>query len=196
LLNVPKATINGDAQYADQKSSITLETVGKMIDDINGTEFMGQLDEMKTVGGNEKSFALMDLRRRTEVDLDCTVYIGNNSTDYSGMSIVRDNDGLSISMNGDEHAVRGSGIAVMSPDSIIPAVLVSEFYISGMEGVYSLIDMWDDRKFSKYEPPDRHLWDSMLKKFPAKLPDVIIVDDDNLDDVIKESERYRRKLKV
>ncbi|MDR2865843.1 MAG: hypothetical protein LBV13_00330, partial [Methanomassiliicoccaceae archaeon] len=145
---------------------------------------------------NEKAFSLMEMRSKTSVDLDNTAYIGNNATDYPAMDIVSDNDGLSISFNGDSYAVSGANVAIMSPNSITAAVMVSEFYIEGLEGVYELIGSWDRSKLMKREYSDRHLMNAMLRTFPSKLPEVYVLDDRNIDRVTKESERYRRKLTV
>lgn len=195
-MDAPKISSSNGIQYLDQKDQMVLETLDEIIGRMNETDFMYQLEEIKPIGGNEKSYSLMDMRRRTDVDIDYTAYIGNNGTDYPAMDIIRDNDGLAISFNGDEYAVKGSNVAVMSPNSIVAAVLVSEFYISGLEGVYSMIDSWDRKKLSKREHSDRHLMSALLSMFPAALPEVVIVDDDNIDDVIKRSERFRRKLTV
>ncbi|MCL2607786.1 MAG: hypothetical protein FWD92_04460 [Methanomassiliicoccaceae archaeon] len=192
-LNVPKVSSDKGARYLDNKDEtilIDLEDITLTVDDF---DLMYQLGEMKPMGGNEKAFALMDLRRRTEVDLDRTAYVGSNSSDFPAMDIVRDNEGLAMSFNGDEYAVRGSNVAVMSSNSIVAAVLISEFYSNGLEGVFSLIGAWDRGKLTEREHPDRHLMNTMLKTFPSKLPDVVIVNDDNMSDVIKESERFRRK---
>ena len=193
-LNAPKVSSNSGIRYLDQKDETILNTVEEITGAADDLDIMYQLGEMRPMGGNEKAFALMDLRRRTEVDLDRTAYVGNNSSDFPAMDIVRDNEGLAVSFNGDEYAVRGSNVAVMSPNSIVAAVLISEFYGNGLEGVFSLISAWDHDKLSKREHPDRHLVNTMLKMFPSKLPDVVIVDDDNMGDVIRESGRFRRKL--
>jgi len=195
-MDVPKITTKNDVQYIDPKDQMILETVDGIIEKMNEMDIMYQLENVKPIGGNEKAFSLMDMRRKTEVDLDCTAYLGNNGTDYPAMDIVRDNDGLSLSFNGDAYAVRGSNVAVMSQNSIVAAVLISEFYIEGLEGVYSLIDAWDREKLAKKEFSDRHLMNALLNAFPSRLPEAVIVDDDNLSDVIKESERFRKKLTV
>lgn len=193
-LNVPKITSSDDGTpYIDGRNSVILETAERLISDIYDTEFMYLLKDMRSLGGNEKTFSLIDIRRRTQVDLDCTAYIGNSSSDYPVMDMVRDEEGLALSFNGDAYAVRGSNVAVMSQDSIVPAAIVSEFYRGGMDGVYSLIDSWDRKKLQRYDPADRHLFDTLLRRFPSKLPSVIAVDDDNIDDVIKQSETFRRK---
>ncbi|MCL2142792.1 MAG: hypothetical protein FWH44_00820 [Methanomassiliicoccaceae archaeon] len=195
-MDVPKVSSRDGTEFIDVKDDMILDTIDGIIEEMEETDFIYQLEEIKPVGGNEKAFELMDMRRRTSVDLESTAYIGNNGTDYPAMDIVRSNDGLALSFNGDAYAVRGSNVAVMSPNSIVAAVIVSKFYAEGMEGVYSMIGSWDRDKLSKAEFSDRHLMDAMLRTFPSKLPDVTIVDDDNLDSVIKESERYRRRITV
>jgi len=195
-MDVPKITSKNDVQYIEPKDQMILETIDGMIDRMNEMDIMYQLDDVKPIGGNEKAFSLMDMRRKTEVNLDCTAYLGNNGTDYPAMDIVRGNDGLSLSFNGDAYAVRGSNVAIMSPNSIAAAVVITEFYNGGMEGVYSMIDSWEREKLSKREFSDRHLMNALLAAFPSKLPDAVIVDDGNIENVVKESERFRKKLTV
>jgi predicted HAD superfamily phosphohydrolase len=195
-MDVPKITSKDDVQYIDPKDQMILETVDGMIEKMRETDFVYQMEDIKPIGGNEKAFSLMDMRRRTEVDLDCTAYLGNNGTDYPAMDIVRDNDGLALSFNGDTYAVRGANVAVMSQNSIVAAVLISEFYIEGLEGVHSLIGSWDRDKLSKRTSSDRHLMNALLNAFPSRLPEAVIVDDDNVDRIIKESERFRKKFTV
>ena len=195
-MDVPKVSTNGGVQFIDHKDQMILETIDGIMEKIEATDVFYQLENMKVMGGNEKAFALMDMRRATNVDLDSAAYIGSNGTDYPAMDIVRDNDGLSISFNGDGYAVKGSNIAVMSPNPVVAAVLVAEFYLEGMEGVLALIDSWDRDKLSKRGCSDRHLMNTLLRTFPSKLPDVVAVNEENEDDVIRESERFRRKLTV
>ena len=193
-MDIPKVSSGDGIQFIDHKDQMILDTVDGIIEKMNETDFNYRMEEVKLMGGNEKAFALMDMRRRTMVDLDCTAYIGSNATDYPAMDIIYDNEGLALSFNGDAYAVKGANVAVMSPDPIVAAVLISEFYTEGLEGVYSMIDSWDRKRLSDREHSDRHLMSAMLRKFPSKLPDVVIVDEDNLDRVTRESERFRRKL--
>ncbi|MCL2785866.1 MAG: hypothetical protein FWD81_01390 [Methanomassiliicoccaceae archaeon] len=195
-MDVPKISSNDDAQFLGHKDQMILETIDGIIEKIGVTDFFYQIDEMTPLGGNEKAVMLMELGRGTNVDMDCTAYVGCNGTDYPAMDIVRDNEGLAISFNGDEYAVKGSNVAVMSPNPLAAAVLISEFYAGGLERVLSLIESWDREKLSKRDNSDRHLMNAMLKAFPSKLPEVVAVNEDNIDAVIKESERFRRKLTV
>jgi len=195
-MDVPKVSSNNGIHYIGPKDQMTIGAIDDMIETMNETDFYHQLEEIRPVGGNEKAFALMDMKRGTNVDLDCTAYIGNNGTDYPSLDIVRDNDGLAMSFNGDAYAVKGSNIAVMSQNAIVAAVIVSEFYAGGIERVYSMLNSWTCDKLSRYECSDRYLMNALLTAFPSRLPDVVIVNKDNLEDVTRESERFRRKLTV
>ncbi|MCL2711715.1 MAG: hypothetical protein FWD37_00335 [Methanomassiliicoccaceae archaeon] len=192
-MDIPKITTSGTNQYLEQKDQMIIETVGRMTKRISKKVFARSVGSM---GGSEKSHALLDAGRRTNVNYDCTAYIGTNATDHIAMDVVRSNEGLAISFNGDGYAVKGSNVAVMSSNSIVPAVLVSEFYINGLEAVYSMIGSWDRKELMRRECSDKNLMNAMLAAFPSKLPEVVIVDDNNLNDVMRESERYRRKLTI
>jgi len=195
-LDVPKITSNDDMMYLDGKDQGIIEIIEEILEKMNGADIMSQADIIDPVGSRDKAHAVMDMRRRTGVDMESTAYVGNNATDYPAMDVIRSNEGLSLSFNGDGYAVRGSNVAVMSPNSIVAAVILSEFYAGGTEEVYSLISSWDREKLAKKEFRDRHLMNAMLNAFPSKLPEVVIVDDDNVDEMMKQSERYRRKLNV
>jgi len=195
-MDVPKVTSDGNMRYLDRKDQAILDTIDEIMEKIEGTDIFYQLEEVKPLGGNEKAFTVMDIRSMTNVELDNTIYIGTNGTDQQAMDMIRDNDGLSISFNGNRYAAGASNVAVMSPDPIVAAVLAAEFYTEGMEGVLSMIESWDPVKLASRECSDRHLMNTLLKAFPSKLPEVIAVDNDNVDDVVRESERFRRKLTI
>ena len=193
-LDVPKISSNDDMMYLDGKDQGIIEIIEEILDKMNEADIMIQAGLINPAGSRDKAHAVMDMRSRTGLHYKDTAYVGSNATDYPAMDAVRTNDGLSLSFNGDGYAVRGSNIAVMSQNSIVAAVILSEFYAGGLEEVYSLVSSWDREKLAKKEFSDRHLMNAMLTAFPAKLPEAIIVDDDNVDDIMKQSERFRRKL--
>jgi energy-converting hydrogenase A subunit R len=87
---------------------------------------------VSTMGEDEKAYSLLEIRRKTEIDLDSTACIGGDSTDYRALDLVRDSNGLAMSFNGTESAVRGCNVAVMAKDSTVAAVLVQELYNEGI----------------------------------------------------------------
>ncbi|MDD3398121.1 MAG: hypothetical protein PHW93_00775 [Candidatus Methanomethylophilaceae archaeon] len=146
------------------------------------------------IGGNEKAYSVLDVRRKTMIDLDETMYVGGGITDFQAMDLVRDSGGLSVSFNGNAYAVRESNVAVMAPHAVVVSVLAAAFYNGGLEAVYDLVDAWDRESLEKTDFPDRYLLKEMLHVFPEELPPVIRVDRHNVDDVAFRSELYRMKL--
>jgi predicted HAD superfamily phosphohydrolase len=190
-MDIPKITVSDDEVRMEQKDKMIVETVAHLTRRISKKVFGKRIEPM---GADEKFHTLQSAVRMTGVNLPYTAYIGTDATDYLALDVVRSNEGLAISFNGDSHAVKGANVAVMSPNSIAAAVLVTEFYANGIESVYSMIGSWDRKKLMNADFYDHNLMNAMLSAFPSKLPKVVIVDDDNMNDVMKESEKYRRKL--
>lgn len=146
------------------------------------------------VGSNEKAYALLDIRKGTQVDLDGTAYVGGEQSDFQVLDLVKDGNGLAISFNGAEFAVHGSNVAILSEDATVVTVLVSKFYDTGIQGVFDLIDNWNRDYLKNADFPDRNLVDEMLRRHPKKLPEVYRVTRDNVSEIAAKSDEYRTKL--
>lgn len=186
-LNTPVTLDNDETRLIKVMDEIFEEKIKEL-------ECQSMMTEMKSVGSNEKAYALLDIRKRTMIDFEGTAYIGGDMIDYQAMDLIRDGSGLSMAFNGSEFAVHGSNIAVISRDCTVAAVLVEEFYNRGIEAVYDLVSNWDRESLKKRECPDRALMDAMLSSNPRKLPEVHIVDKSNVTDVALKSDAYRKKL--
>lgn len=179
----------------DKNETKLIEIMDDIFDNkIKDMDCNSMMTSMKSVGANEKAYALLDIRKRTMIDFDGTAYIGGNMVDYQAMDLIRDGSGLSMAFNGSEFSVHGCNIAVLSRDCTVAAVLVQEFYNRGIEAVYDLVSNWDRESLKKRECPDRALMDSMLASNPRKLPEVYIVNRENVSEVALKSDAYRKKL--
>ena len=158
------------------------------------TEAQDMMQTMATVSANEKAYALLDIRKNTQVDLDGTAYIGGEFIDFQVMDLIKDGNGMAMAFNGSELAVHGSNVAVLSEDCTVAAVLVSKFYDTGIQGVFDLIDSWDRKTLEGPDMPDRNLVNEMLRRHPKKLPEVYRVTRDNVDELAAKSDVYRKKL--
>jgi predicted HAD superfamily phosphohydrolase len=167
------------------------EILMKKMGDFESTKMMRN---MKSVGTNDKALYLLDIRKRTQIDLDGTAYIGGDITDYQALDLVRDMSGLAMSFNGSDFAVRGCNIAVLSRDCTVAAVLVQSFYNEGIESVLELVENWDRESLSKMDFPDPYLMNAMLAANPKKLPEVYAVNRHNVDEIAKKSDKYRKNL--
>ncbi len=123
------------------------------------------------------------------------MYVGSEVTDYQCLDLVRDGGGVAVSFNGSEFAVRGSNIAILSKDSTVVAVFAAMFYDRGIEAILDLAENWNRDHLKRCDFPDRALLDRMLAAHPRKLPEVYIVDRDNVDEVAARSDAYRKKMR-
>ena len=96
--------------------------------------------------------------------------------------------------NGAEFAVRGCNVCVMSNDTTVVSVLTQEFFDGGIQSVMDLVNNWDREYLRSYDTTDRNLLDRMLNDHQRKLPEVLLVDKKNVDEVSKRSDAYRKKL--
>ena len=92
-LNVPMELDELDVRMLDVMDGVT-ETVNSL-DSANGI-----MRSMSSIGSNEKAYSLLEIRRRTSIELDGTAYIGSETSDYQAMELVNESGGLSMSFNG------------------------------------------------------------------------------------------------
>lgn len=185
-LNVPL-----ELSSAETRMVATLDDV--FLNKLNGTAAAEIISNTASIGTNEKTYALLKVRKTTDVDIDGTVYIGGNLVDYQVMDLVKDGEGLSMAFNGSEFAVHGANVAVVSGDCTVAAVLTAEFYNSGIQGVFDLIDNWNREYLKTANCPDRNLMDRMLALNPRKLPEVYRVTRSNVGEISARSDAFRRK---
>ncbi len=178
-----------DSKLVDMVDDEYTKRIAKM-------DFLDQLKRDVKIAGNEKAYSVLELCRKKEIDMGSTIIVGSDESDYPAMDLVRDSNGLAISFNGTEYAVRGSNVAILDENPITVAVLSMEFYNGGIESVYDMIDNWNIESLRTRSCADRNLMNKFLAQFPERLPEVYKVDDDNLRDVTIKSAAYRKRILV
>lgn len=187
LLNVPMELHPLDVKILKTMDDLTVELLA-----MNSASSI--MRSMTSVGSNEKAYTLLEIRRKTSIDLDGTVYIGSDTSDYQAMELVKESGGLSLSFNGADFAVRGSNVAVLSNDCTVAGVLLQEFYNGGIEAVLELVNNWDRKSLKKRSFSDPHLIEAMLAANPKKLPEVFAINRQNIEEVVEKSVAYRKRI--
>ena len=186
-LNVPM-----EVDPADVKIIRTMDSI--LQDRIPELAAMSLMESTVPVTSHKKAYQLLDVRRQTSIDLDCTFYLGGDNTDFQSLDLVRDSGGVAVAFNGTDFAVRGSNVAILSKDATVGAVFAEQFYNRGIEAVLQLANNWDRHYLKTEEFPDPNLVERMLEVHPRKLPEVYTVDRKNVDEVAARSAAYRKKL--
>lgn len=164
------------------------------LDKMPAMDFYEQLKPVVAIGSNDKSYALLEIRRQSSIDFNSTFYVGGGPTDFHVLDLLKDGGGVALSFNGCGNAVRNSNVAVISSDASVVSVLAAEFYNEGREAVMHLADNWNREYIQSKEGPDRNLLINLLNSFPKKLPEVVNIDDDNVSEIAERSEAYRKKF--
>lgn len=182
-------------KYLNKDDSKLVDYFDDMIEkELSKMEIYETVKKMTMIGANEKAYAVLELCRKNDIEMSDTVMVGSDNSDYQAMDLVRDSGGLALAFNGAEYAIRGANVAVLSKKPIVATVLVTEFYNGGIESVYNLINNWTKEGLQTVPCADRNLMNRMLEEFPKKLPEVYIVEEDNINDIVTTSAEYRKHI--
>jgi len=151
------------------------------------------LKEVNPVGGFEKSIAVKDIMKKTGCKLCDTMYVGDSITDVQSFQLVKENDGLTVSFNGNAYAIREAEIAVLSDNTAITSVLAEVFNNYGRNGVLDLIREWSYLGLRRYCSPV--LWSQISRLYPKTLPKVEIITSANKEGLMKESTVFRKTVR-
>jgi energy-converting hydrogenase A subunit R len=157
--------------------------------------FVGKsVAEVVTVGGEQKAEAIRDAVKRSGSGLAGVMYVGDSITDEEAFKLVRANDGLTVSFNGNGYAVRNAEVAVLSESSLVTAVIADLFCRFGKEKAINAVQGWsyEALKNSDVDPP---LLRQLSYVYPDALPKAKIVTAKNMETLAKESSEFRGKVR-
>jgi energy-converting hydrogenase A subunit R len=151
--------------------------------------------EVTTVGGDQKAEAIADAVSKLQLRLSDVMYVGDSITDVEAFKLVRENDGLTVSFNGNSYAVGNAEIAVMSENSVVTAVIVDVFCRHGKQAALDLVENWNLPSLEHGGVVSLSLLDHLFTLYPAALPKVQIVTSGNMESIAKESSEFRKKVR-
>jgi len=193
IIEIPsKAESVKDLLKRDQDAVARLDTL--FWDEIAGMGIGRLYLEVNPVGGSEKARAIRDVVRRVRSALADVMYVGDSITDEEALRLVKENGGLAVSFNGNRYAVENSEVAIMSPNSLVTAVIAEVFCRFGKQQALELVENWS-RKALTESGINKALLSNALKIFPRRLPKVKIVTSENMQTLVKASSSYRKKVR-
>ena len=150
--------------------------------------------EVNPVGGEEKADAVKDAAERAGTDLSSAVYVGDSITDVEAFKLVKENSGLTVSFNGNQYAVKNAEIIVLSENSIVTAIIADAFCRFGKRETLDLVENWS-REALKKSHVNQTLLNRLFVLYPSELPKVKITTSENMEVLIKESDKFRKKVR-
>jgi energy-converting hydrogenase A subunit R len=152
------------------------------------------LEEVNPIGGSEKAKAVQDIVEKLDTSLEKVMYVGDSITDVPPLRLVRENEGLAVSFNGNDYAVREAEIAVLSGNTTVTSVLADSFNRLGRTKTFQLVEKWGPSGLQEYYA-DSTLREKMLALYPDGFPHVERITDDNMERLKRESSIFRKSVR-
>ena len=180
-----------------QDFSIHDQTVIKRLDEIFWSQIpqmlVGKfLEDVVTIGGEQKAEAIRDVANRLHVQLADVMYVGDSITDVEAFKLVRDNGGLTVSFNGNSYAVKNAEVAVLAESNLVTAVIADLFCKFGKEVAINALNSWSFASL-EYAEVDAALLKHFSSLYPKALPKAEIVTAQNMETLTKESCEFPKK---
>ena len=193
IIEIPKmAKSLNDFSERDQKMLRRLDEI--FWREIKCTDCGRMFSEVNPVGGNEKAQAIKDIIHKLNVDLSDVMYVGDSITDIEAFNLVNKSEGLTVSFNGNQYAIRHAQVAVLSETSLVTAIIADVFCRFGKEQAVSLTEKWSREELRKNTLSSASL-KSLLKLYPRRLPKVKIITPQNMETLSEESSKFRKKVR-
>lgn len=151
-------------------------------------------EEVEPVGGTEKARAVEEIVAKHEAEISNVVYFGDSITDVESFRLVRKNNGLAVSFNGNEYAVKEAEIAVMAEHTIATSILAYAFNKLGKEKTIELAEKWSIQTLKAYSIDEELIkkLEAVSSKYSIKVEAVTA---ENVDGLCKESTVFRKKVR-
>ncbi len=193
LIKIPKNARNLGDFYKDDREIIE-KLDSYFWEEIYFMDAGRMLKEVQVVDSARKAEAIKIIRKKLGIYLKNCMYIGDSITDTLALRYLRENDGLAISFNGNEYAIKEAEIAVISDNTVITSLLANIFNNYGKKMLIELIKNWSIKNIEKYSYPSK-LRKSINQIFKKKMPRVEIITKNNIRELIEESTNFRKRIR-
>lgn len=198
ICTTPLIEIPERAKSLEDFSERTRETIERLDnifwEEIAHMKLGAMFTEINPIGGVEKARAARKIVAENGSDLKNVVYVGDSITDVECFRLVKENDGLTVSFNGNPYAIREAEIAILSTNAIVAAVIAEVFNRFGKDTVYDLVENWEYACLKKHNINQR-LQEKVKETFPRKLPKISRITKNNAEELAAESTAFRRLVR-
>lgn len=200
ILELDKYPLASDEQdkLLDIHSNILLDNSFENIDYlftdvISKMKIHSLMDSVKPIGGIGKREAILDIIEKNNYKTENIMYSGDSITDKEALEYVKDNDGISISFNGNIHSIKSASISIASENNLILAVIADVFNNKSTSGVYDFIHEYNDN------PLEALLNTSIDNQITQELlltkASIDIITEDNIEQLNNQSKITRNKVR-
>ena len=150
--------------------------------------------EINPVGSGEKADAVREVAEKVGIGLSEVMYIGDSITDVEAFRLVKENDGLAISFNGNQYAVGNAEVAILSENSIVITIIADVFCRFGKQETLELVENWSRESLRKSQV-GQALLNRFLDLYLRELPKAKIITSENMGILARKSSEFRKKVR-
>ncbi|MBO8143711.1 MAG: hypothetical protein H0Z16_03880 [Thermodesulfobacterium sp.] len=175
IINMPLIELPKDAKKTEDLSSELLKILNRLeeifFDIIWNMDIGVFLREVNPIGGFEKANACEKISKELAISLSEGFYAGDSITDTQALSLIKENNGISLSFNGNRYALRSAEFYAFSKKGSTFLELSKLFLEKGKEGF---------ENFTKIEPYE-------FGKIPEQK--------DEFERLVERSEAFRKRVR-
>lgn len=198
IVSLPEIVLPPHATTPDALQPDVLKAIERLDqifwDEMEKKDSFRILEEVKPIGGSEKERVIV----QKASDIGNVVYTGDSITDREAFRRVNQEGGLTISVNGNMFAVREAELGCLIENVLVTAILVDAFFNGGKDGVLDLGYNWNMNGLKiakKHKLVKNTLVNSLLTMYPEKLPEVVVLSDENREEFGKRSSAFRKQVR-
>jgi len=158
------------------------------------------IKKIDVIGGLGKKLAIDDIIENDKIDIKQMLYIGDSITDVEPLAFARDNDGISISFNGNEYPLKVAEIAIVSPSAVTTAVIANVYADNGKNKVLQFIEEYNsvddlEKLFEKYKI-NNEIYNKFFEVFNNdEYPIIKLITRENYGEILKKSVDMRNNIR-
>lgn len=160
---------------------------------ISNMKINSLIESVKPIGGIGKYEAILDIIEKNDYKAENLMYSGDSITDKEALSYVRDNDGVSISFNGNIHSIKSASISIASENNLILAVIADVFNNKSTSGVYDFIHEYNENPLETLL--EYSIDDNITKELLLSKASIDVIDDENIDQLNNKVKITRNKIR-
>ena len=162
-------------------------------DVISKMEINKLIDSVVPVGGIGKRDAVLDIIDKNSYEPYNLMYSGDSITDCEALEYAKDNEGISISFNGNIHSIKSASISITSTNNLILAVIADIFKNKGNDAVYDFISSYNENPLETIfsTSVDKEVKQDLLLTKPS----IDIITEDNAEQLNEKSKIVRNKVR-
>ena len=163
------------------------------------SDYIKIMNNVKVRGGKRKEFAVEDISKRTGVDISDMIALGDSITDINMLQRLKDENGISISFNGNRFSAERANIAVTTPNNLgVLPVFESKY------NVEKFLENWEAEYYNIQNDP-KNIKNGLISKqckehfikynFVPEIVNLVNKSKEQLNDIISRQEKMRKLVR-